>query len=111
MEPISVGSLQERVAMPGQVAVALVISEDEDDVGLLPSVGGGADEGKAEKKQANHWFHRVRAKEKRNDAATQEISCSGGQPLVVDHGTQGYSSLLLNSYVRSNLNLTADWLW
>ena len=37
MQPVEVRRLQDRIAVAGEVAVALVVGEDEDDVRLLPA--------------------------------------------------------------------------
>ena len=51
------GCFEEWVAMPRQVTVALIICQDEDNVGPLPSVEGVADQGTQDKEAAADRFH------------------------------------------------------
>lgn len=58
VQAIDMWGLQERVPMPAEIAVALVIGENEDNVGLNLCVRNGGMEGKGHKEKVWKEFHR-----------------------------------------------------
>ena len=54
MEGIQVGCLQHRVAVAGQIAVTLVVGDDDDDVGFVSSVKRDNGETQSEKDSSKH---------------------------------------------------------
>jgi hypothetical protein len=58
MQAIDMWGLQERVPMPTKITVALIIGENEDNVGLNLCLNNGGLEGKEHKEKPWEEFHR-----------------------------------------------------